>query len=169
MAFASLNKPTRVNFPGFYDEVAQHLGKMRNDTNLQLMAAHPQYSRPKQNVEVNILGVRAELVARYALYREGIQYDAPRLVDERPVPGPDLYVGQTAVDVKGVPPGKNYLSVNDQAHEKQKGIDMYLFVHFLGPCGVADLYLVAHDVVTSWGKRQLRYTPAYCYDLPKRG
>jgi len=156
-----------VSFPEYINEVSTILGRFRTKLNADLAKKKPECDRGRQNDEVNILGIKAELIARHVAFDLGGTYHATRLIADTPLCEPDIVKSGNRYDVKGVKYGANMLTVNDKAHLKNKGgITHYFFIQIMGETK-ARYTIFEKGMVDGWELKQLPFTPAYCKQIER--
>lgn len=134
------------------DQSIEH-GKARARLNAALHSAKPEMSRGSRGQELDILGIKAELIARWLARRWGWNFVAAPLVADRPVSEPDIIVEGLRIDVKGVN-GRGLMNVNCRAHANAaKAVDVYWFIQPFDDNSCCWL-MTSHSEVSHWQRRQ---------------
>lgn len=155
-----LEKTGTITYPPFINEVAVYIGKLRDLYNYNLNEQHERFKRGERSEQVNILGVKGELIFSYYLQANNISHEIGRLLNDKPVSAYDILVENKKIDVKTVRTDAPDLLVNKEAHEKLKGINSYVFVQPLTN-NSARYWIFKHDEVSAWKIKNVKYTDAY--------
>ena len=109
---------------------------------------------------MNILGAQGELAYAYFLTTQGVKFEMPELVSDRPIHAADIIAWGRNIDVKTVRPDAKELLVNEEAHLKNKGIHIYIFVQFLAG-NKARSWAYYYNEVSNWPVDFKGFTNAY--------
>jgi hypothetical protein len=149
-----------TSYPPYIHEVSKIIGDLRVESNKELSAAVPKYSRGERESQVNALGVACEMIFSSYLTMQGVNHVVNKMLDDKPVVGYDILIDGMAFDVKGVRPDRDMFLVNYEAHNKPKGIDYYAFVR-PSKFYKADIWIISKDEVSTWPYKHMGYTNAY--------
>ena len=165
--------PVVVSYPAFLNTCGNMVGDLRQMTNRERDEKHPEYTRGDRSGEVHPLGARAELIARFTLFSQGIPYEATPLLAPHPQGEPDIIIrdkigspnGEMRIDVKGSPEGASDLLMNQRAHNKaSKGITHYWFIQQLSD-ELARFWIFKYAAISNWKVKKLKYGPAHAMPI----
>lgn len=142
-------------YPEFLNEVADLIGRMRNESNEELMSLFPEFSRGTMNEKIDRYGVLCEMAFAYYLQKEGKQYTMSVLLGGKPIPEPDAIVGDARIDVKWV--SADEFRVNTKAHKKKNDVTHYAFIR-IAPPNFAKMWVIKYDEVNRW-EEKTSFTP----------
>lgn len=142
-------------YPEFLNEVADVIGRMRNESNEELMSLFPEFSRGTMNEKIDRYGVLCEMVFAYYLQKEGKQFKMGLLLGGKPVPEPDIIINDTRIDVKWI--SGDEFRVNTKAHRKKSDVSHYAFVR-IAPPNYAKMWVIKYDEVSRW-EEKTAFTP----------
>lgn len=149
----------KTTYPEYINEVAEHLGRLRNDYNNELRKKHPKYEMGNLNLYVDVLGVKGELILSNYLYSIGADHKLQTLLDDSPVCSWDIKIGDTTFDVKTLEHKNGNFLVNEEQHHK-KTVDYYAFVLPIENNN-AYIWKYKYKDVNNWNVKHFGYTNAY--------
>jgi hypothetical protein len=142
-------------YPEYLNEVATIIGRMRNESNTELTSLFPEYSRGSQDERVHINGVLCEMIFAYYLQKESKQFKMGVLLGGKPLPEPDIIIGNTRIDVKWV--SSDEFRVNTKAHRKKNDVTHYAFIR-IAPPNYAKMWVIKYSEVDRW-EEKTAFTP----------
>lgn len=153
--------PKTIRYPAFINVCADIVGSLRDLTNLEMNESAVRFKRGDRGGEVNRLGMRGELIARFICHKNNYPFQAPPLLSENPVSGADLIYGEYRFDIKTIRSDAPDLLVNQEAHvNPKKDITHYWFFQ-QQDSDVALYWIYSHEEVSSWSIKNVRYSDAY--------
>jgi hypothetical protein len=152
-------KPVLITYPKYIDEVSLLIGKNRNDKNIGNMNRNPQYKRGGMEEQIDVLGVKGEIIFSNYLFQKGVEHEINTLIADRPVCDYDVKVKNKKIDVKSINKNAPHFLVNEKAHNKKK-MDYYVFVMPIGNCK-AYMWKYSYSDVFNWSVKFFKYTNAY--------
>lgn len=156
-----------IRYPVLFHEAAEIIGRARNETNLAMNEQAPEYKRGNLSDQVNIVGIRGELIASHHLTCIGVPHEAARLVADSPIYEPDIVTEKHRIDVKAIRPDAPDLLVNFKAHSKKAGkITHYWFIRCITR-DTAQHWIFSYATVSKWAVKKVGYTDAYYVPLVK--
>lgn len=153
-------KHLQTDYPKILEPVAEVIGLQRIKANVELNKKVKRYQRGDKDPAIAKLGVLCELIFSYYLDENDIDHTLNKLLDDKPVVGFDIMINENAFDVKGIPTGKNRFLVNEEAHNKNKGIDYYAFVR-PNANYTADIWVYSKNEISSWEVINAGFSNAY--------
>lgn len=149
----------KTTYPEYINEVAEHLGRLRNEHNNELRKKYPKYEMGNLNLYVDVLGVKGELILSNYLYSIGVEHELQILLDDSPVCSWDIKLGDTTFDVKTFEHPKGNFLVNEEQHHKKR-VDYYAFVL---PVENNNAYIwkYTYEQVSDWNVKHFGYANAY--------
>ena len=161
-------KEFNVVYPYVLHTIAEDIHIVRTNSMLDTYKGKAAVGAKRQK-EVNVQGLLAELIAWHYYECKEQKYSAPPLLDDKPIVGADIIVGELKIDVKYIPPYARYLMLNYDSHfNQEKKIDGYLFVQPLHRLNygeaIAKVWYYTHKEVDSW-KVQTHRTKVLCQNL----
>jgi hypothetical protein len=142
-------------YPEFLNEVADVFGKLRSDSNEELRSLFPEFSRGTQEDKLSRNGVLCEMVFAYYLQKNAKSYTMGVLLDIKPMPQPDIIVGDARIDVKWI--SGDEFRVNTKAHKKKNDVTHYAFIR-LSPPNYAKMWVIKYTEVNRWDEKTA-FTP----------
>lgn len=155
-----MKRQGRIRYPEFINECAFYAGKLRNLYNYELNTKTDKYNRYGQSDDPDILGIKGELIFSYFLSKNDIEYTSTKLLSNKPLKEPDIIIGNSTIDIKTIRKESPHFLVNEEAHKKDKGINMYVFVQ-IQDNNTADYWIFDYEEVNSWEVKFFKYTNAY--------
>lgn len=156
-----MNKTGIIYFPKFINGCAAYIGKLRNLYNYDLNETAPQYKRGDRSEEVNILGLKGELIFSHFLHSQNVEHELNKLLDNKPVSSWDIKIGSKHfIDVKTIRTDSADFLVNEGAHRKNKGITHYAFVQIQTDQS-AKYWVFSKSQVDNWEVKNVKYSNAY--------
>jgi hypothetical protein len=149
-----------IEYPDFINECAVYIGKLRNLYNYELNEEQERFKRGDLTEMADIIGVKGELIFSYYLHSLKIQHTLNKLLSNKPVYSWDIKIGDTTYDVKTIKNNAPHFLVNEEAHLKNKGIDIYVFIQLLNN-NKASIWKCNYDKVNEWPIANFKYTNAY--------
>lgn len=150
-----------IVYPLYIDEVAGHLGKLRQTANQQINSTISLYSRGDQAEAIDILGIKGELVVQHFLFSKNIPFTSSKILDDKPIANADIVLGdKIRIDVKAVHSGSSRLLVNEVAHKKAKNITHYWFIKPIEN-GKVKYWIFKHEEIDEWSLIDSKFTSAY--------
>lgn len=150
-----------IEYPSYIDTVSEYLGRIREMYNIPVRKKSSSFDRGEKNVFVDVLGIKAELIAEHFLFMNGVEFTSPNLIDIKPVIAADICIGEKIkIDVKGVRGDSYELMVNERAHTKKEDVTHYWFIQPFQE-GKASYWIVKEKVVDNWKVRFAGHTNAY--------
>lgn len=153
-------KYTTTAYPDYINEVSEVIGTKRYDDCTAIRKANKDYQRGDQELEIDILGVKGELIASHYLFSKNTEHHLNKLAGGKPISDYDILVNGKKVDVKAIPHYGRFLIVTVMAHHK-KPMDYYMFVK-PSQNNTADIWLIDYEEVGKWNKKFLGYGDVYC-------
>ena len=153
-------KYIKTTYPDYINEVSKIVGLLKNRTVKEITHKVEYFQRGGMEDELDIMGVMGELIFSNYLHSKGVDHKTNTLLDDKPVSGPDIIIGDKTVDVKCIKRRSPHFLVNERAHKKDKNIDFYAFVIPMEN-NTADIYVCSYDSVSSWPVKNFKYTNAY--------
>lgn len=156
----------KIYYPQFINQASQIIGARRSERNGSRNQSG-EYSRGDRNVDLDVLGVKAEMIAEFLMSVNKRKYKASPLITDHPMIEADLLIEggiggkYISVDVKGMQPNAKRFTVNEKAHFKKRP-DYYLFIE--PHSKFAFYWWFKSEEVDEWNVEQLTYTTAYCKD-----
>jgi hypothetical protein len=156
----------KVDVPVWVSNLSYELADSRTKLSASYYKKDTDKYRGKQEKEISVLGIKAELIVRHIIWEKSNvshAYFAP-MINTEPVVGADLVMGGEKYDIKGAMRDKKYLMVNYDAHNNpNKVIDWYVFVIF----GDKDAQIkkVSHSDVSKWQVVDSTYTKVYRWTI----
>jgi hypothetical protein len=146
-----------IHYPPFINPCALLIGKMRDVCNAEMKEEQTQF---KRDGDVDVLGLRGELVAQYFAFTQGKNFVPTQLLASRPLQEPDITLGGKRFDVKAIRPTAPYLQVNETAHLKSKNITDYWFVQCFNK-NQARFWWYTHNEIDEWETVDAKYSKVY--------
>lgn len=156
-----MKKSGQIKYPNFINECSVYIGKLRHLYNYDLNESTDKYNRFGKSDAPDILGLKGELIFSYFLAKNNIEHTNAKLLSNVPIKEPDIIVGNKKIDVKTINTNAPHLLVNEEAHNKDKDIDTYVFVR-LKTNNTADYWVYSYKEVNEWEVQFFKYTNAYC-------
>jgi len=150
----------KTTYPEYINEVAEHLGRLRNESNSKLKENNPRYKRGDLDLYVDVLGIKGELIVSNYLHNKNINHKLNTLLDDKPVCDWDIKIENKTYDVKSLGYKRQNLLVNEEAHRKKK-MDYYAFVMPFDK-NKAYIWKYSYKQVCDWEVKFFGYTNAYC-------
>ena len=117
--------------------------------------------KKQKNIEAIRKGILGELIMWEHLSNNQNKFKSAPLIDLKPVVGADIFLDEMKIDVKTIPPEKNYFYVNKSAHDNQlKDITHYTFVHIISRES-AEINTIPKSDVDRWEVKKSKYTEVY--------
>lgn len=157
-------EPIKFQYPAYIEEAANYIAMLRSACNYNLTKANPRFDRGNNNTTVHTLGLIAEMAFQHYLTTQKIEYKSAPLLDSKPVGSYDIKIKNCCIDVKGMNASTKQFMVNKEAHEKQKKINVYIFVQLLGS-NVAQFWKFKHSDIDNWEVKEFKYSKAYYKNL----
>ena len=114
------------------------------------------------NLRADFWGALGELLIFDTLRPMNLPLEIAPLVSRYSVPQADLCFMGIAYEIKTVPFGKNFVTINAQQHQKCR-CDFYLPVHFTGQRQARMCCPIAHQEVSAWSRRDDRHSPYFSH------
>ena len=146
-----------IYYPPLINNAALLIGKMRDLCNAEMKEEQPQYKRAE---DVDVLGLKGELVAQYFAFTKNKPFVATKLLASKPLQEPDITIGGKRFDVKAIRPNAPDLQVNEKAHTKSKNITDYWFIQCFNE-NQARFWFYKHADVSAWQIRAAKYSKIY--------
>lgn len=153
-------KTGTINYPEYINRVAIIIGGLRSIANSEMNEEHSRFKRGSQGDQVDALGVRAELIVQHHLFIINTTFKAAALLTSRPVHSADVWIGNHAIDIKGVRSDATDLLVNKEAHHKVKGVTEYMFVQPISK-DWANYWVFPFNEISRWGVKDCHYSDAF--------
>lgn len=145
----------KIKYPDYINEVSEVIGRKRREASTEVRMLNKRYQCEtlEKEIRIDVMGVRGEMIASHFFFMNGIEHKLSKLVEEEPIPGPDIVAKGKDIDVKSVPIYGKLLTVPVYAHNKKK-MDYYMFVKPLEN-NLAEIWLIEYDQVDSWPEQIL--------------
>ena len=137
-----------------------YLGRLRDMHNVTLNSSTEKFNRGDRSGDVNILGVKGELIFAHHLWMLDVNFMQCDILSGRPVSGADFVLDYVRIDVKTIRADATDLLVNYDAHHKEKDVTHYAFIQITSP-GIARYWIHSKDSVSKWKVKNVRYSNAY--------
>lgn len=144
-------------YPEFFNECADVIGKLRSQSNDELRTLFPEFSRGTQEEKISRYGVLCEMVFAYYLQKEKKSYTMGVLLGGKPMPEPDVIIGDVRIDVKWI--SGDEFRVNSKAHHKKSDVTHYAFVR-ISPPNYAKMWVIKYGEVSRW-EEKTAFTPFF--------
>ena len=142
--------------------IANDLSKLRTKLSEKVYNEKTEKYRGNQERRISFYGILGELIMWEYLSNNQNKFKSAQLIDLKPVVGADIFLDEMKIDVKTIPPEKNYFYVNKSAHDNQlKDITHYTFVHIISRES-AEINTIPKSDVDRWEVKKLKYTEVYC-------
>lgn len=149
-----------IIYPKYLNSISEYIGTQRSKSNIELVNSVLEFNRGERDIELNVLGVKGELIFAHQLFTLGIDYELNVLCADKPVVGCDIIIGNYRIDVKASYPQSKSLLVNERSHHKAKDITHYAFVQLLTDT-TARYWIFEKQLITNWELRKMKFTNAY--------
>lgn len=150
-------------YPVMFHKLASELALLRSELSKGYYKKGSETYRGDQEHEISKRGILAELIARHHLDERNNKYEAAPLVWTKPIAKPDIKIGITTFDIKGMK-DKNVFMINEKAHNnKEKRPHWYWFV-YVNLDYTATHYIARSDQVSHWKTKEV-YTKIYYKEL----
>ncbi len=154
-------KSGTIEYPAYINSVSVIVGKLRDLVNSEMNEKAARFKRGDRSEQVNILGVRGELIALHCIHTAtGKRCGFADLLSPRPLGVPDITLGDKKYDVKTIRSDAPDLLVNKEAHAKTKGITHYWFIQPTGE-GQARYWVFEYGEVSQWPTKNCHYSDAH--------
>lgn len=151
-----------IKYPGYINTVSIYIGRLRDMMNAEMNEDNPGYQRGNRSQDVNVWGVKGELIVQHFLHLKGVKHTSAPLIHQKPVQEADIMLDNNyvCVDVKTLRPDGKHLLVNEKAHLKTKGVNYYWFIQPFEK--EARYWIYSFSEVDKWPVENFKYTDAYC-------
>ena len=112
------------------------------------------------NLEADYWGALGELLIFDALRSMNLRFEAAPLVSQYAVPKADLVLDRVRFDIKAVPLGKGFVTINARQHEQCR-CHFYAPVHFTGRRQARVCTPLPHNAISAWSLRDDRHSPYF--------
>ena len=148
--------------------IANDISKLRTKLSEKVYNEKTEKYRGNQERRISFYGILGELIMWEYLSNNQNKFKSAPLIDLKPVVGADIFLDEMKIDVKTIPPEKNYFYVNKSAHDNQlKDITHYTFVHIISRES-AEINTIPKSDVDRWEVKKLKYTEVY-FKKKKKG
>lgn len=158
-----ISKQGIIKFPPYIHEVADVIGKLRNDANNNTEQEKAILSNDRRR-KGNVLGIKGELIFMGHLTNKGYKYSYSRLLDSSPVYKADITCNGVGVDIKTIRADGWDLLVNEKSHNNEKGIVSYVFIQIFTE-DMARYWIFNHSSVSKWKIKKCGLSRAYYLPL----
>lgn len=147
-------------YPEWINEAAEFIAEIRLKNNKQVMKIKPETDRGDRNLEINRVGIQAELIAILVCERKGWSYDAAPIIRKEQTKRPDIILTKQdgtkiRIDVKAL--NSDYGRVNVEAHRsKEKSCDAYWFFRMFkeNNRNCFNSFWFTYEQVNDWNRKE---------------
>lgn len=156
---------SEIEYPRCFVDLADELATLRTLHSKHIYKEGTEKYRGEQEHKISMLGILAELIARYHFDNGKLDIQVAPLVEENPIVSADIIlygIGEEfLIDVKGVKAKSEYLRVNYKAHNNpKKEITHYMFVQPITRT-IANYCFIEKTQVNKWEVKKSTYTRCY--------
>lgn len=155
------------NNPDEIDRLSIEFGIKRKNSHKKLHEVAPEYSRGDSGDDVDILGVKGELIAQAFLVDKKVEHDFVEILTNEVSKTADVFIKEQKIDVKAVKKDLDEFRVNRKAHF-QKDITHYWFIKPIGVennMGVAEYWVIPSVYVSTWEVDYSKKTPFFFFKI----
>ena len=146
-------------YPVMLHKLADELALLRSELSKNYYKENTDKYRGDREHEISKRGILAELIARHYLDERNNKYEAAPLVWTKPIAKPDIKIGITTFDIKGMK-DKNVFMINYDAHNNlEKQPHWYWFI-YANHDYTATHYISHSNQVSAWNVKKV-YSKIY--------